>query len=329
MQVEIMGIDTGLRRFEGVFLILLIALMGCSGETGSKGNTPDEVVAVVNNHEITVDVFRKEMRVMEKQFRINDTKQLSREEMVLLKSKALNVLVQEILFNQEISKNGILVSREEFENALATAKDGYDEEGFKRLLQLEGTSSAEWENKLKNNILINKLIDSKVNSKVGVEEEEILRYFEDHKTEFHVPQRVKALHITVETEEEAREIENRLKRKKQKFSDLAREYSVGPEGSDGGDMGYLEAEHMPEEFDSVFKLNVDEISEIIQTPYGFHLFKVIDKKDDAQMDFAGAREKVQSLILHERQGEAFQKWLVGLKEQADIRIINDVFEQIN
>ena len=81
----------------------------------------------------------------------------------------------------------------------------------------------------------------------------------------------------VESEEEIREIQNELRRKQKSFSDLAKEFSLGPEGAQGGDLGYFEAGQMPEEFDDVFKLKKNVVSSIIQTPYGFHLFKVVDK----------------------------------------------------
>ncbi|MEE9258371.1 MAG: peptidyl-prolyl cis-trans isomerase [Nitrospinaceae bacterium] len=309
---------------------MVVFFSGCKGNTEiSKEKLDRAVVSVVNKEKITVNALQKKMKTLERQFRVVDRSKLEPEELLVLKTNALNQLVQDVLFGQEVAKNGILLTYEEVEESLFTVKSGYDDDSFKKFLELEGISLEEWENKFKNNMLIKKLIDGKVNSKVSVKEEELLQYFEAHKDDFHAPQKVKALHIMVETEEEARHIQKQLKRQKRDFSDLAREYSLGPESQDGGDLGYFEAGQMPEEFDDVFKIKINQTSDIIQTPYGYHLFKVVDKKEDKQMDFESAREKIHALLLGERQDKAFKEWFVQLKENADIKIDHDVFAHIN
>ena len=113
------------------------------------------------------------------------------------------------------------------------------------------------------------------------------------------------------------------------FFRLAQEFSLGPEGRDGGDLGYFEAGQMPPEFDKVFDLKIDQTSDIIETPYGFHLFKVVDKTDDLQMDFDSARNIVHDRLIRERREEAFQNWLAVLKEKSNIKIQHDVFSSIH
>ena len=72
---------------------------------------------------------------------------------------------------------------------------------------------------------------------------------------------------------------------------------MGPEGVKGGDLGYFEAGQMPEEFDDVFKLKIDDVSGIIKTPYGFHLFKVIDKIRERKMDFDESKVIIKKILL--------------------------------
>jgi len=132
----------------------------------------------------------------------------------------------------------------------------------------------------------------------------------------------------VETEEEIRTIQKELQSKQKDFSALAREFSLGPEGVRGGDLGYFEAGQMPEEFDNVFKLKINGVSDIIRTPYGFHLFKVEDKVEERKMSFEESKKQVEKILLEELQGSAFQKWLVQLKEKSEIEIKYDLFEKI-
>ena len=107
---------------------------------------------------------------------------------------------------------------------------------------------------------------------------------------FYKKEQVRALHIMVESEEEIRKIQKEIRRKQKPFSSLAKEYSLGPEGIQGGDLGYFEAGQMPEEFDDVFKLKINKISDIIRTPYGFHLFKVVGKVQERKMDFEESKK---------------------------------------
>ena len=153
-------------------------------------------------------------------------------------------------------------------------------------------------------------------------------YF-DKSDEFHKKEQVRALHIMVESEEEIRKIQKEIRRKQKTFSDLAKEYSLGPEGIQGGDLGYFEAGQMPEEFDDVFKLKINKISDIIRTPYGFHLFKVVGKVQERKMDFEESRSSIKKILLRDLQDKAFQKWFLKLKRNAQIDIKYDVFDKIN
>ena len=75
---------------------------------------------------------------------------------------------------------------------------------------------------------------------------------------------------------------------------------------------------MPEEFDGVFNLKVGQISKSIKTPYGYHLFKVVDKKIAAQMTFDDSSKIIYNKLLRYKQSAAFEKWMVDLKNKSSI-----------
>ena len=310
------------------FLVVWILLGACSNELRSVDQTMDSaVVAEVGSDKITVANLRKEMKFMENQFRVRDRKSLTPEELLVLKTNALNRIILNTLLVKEAARNNIQLSRDEYESALLEANDGYQEESFHRLLSIERISAEEWENKFKNNLLIKKLINTKANSKVPVSEDDLQRYYEDHPEEFQKGEQVRFFHIMVETEDEARDIRRQLKSGKKKFSTLAQEYSLSPEGAKGGDLGYFEAGELPVEFAGIFKLKGNQISEVIHTPRGYHIFKVIDKKAVRKMGFEESSKVIQGRLLHEAQDKVFQEWLVKLKNNADIKINHDVLAQ--
>jgi len=313
----------------GIVVGLCLSIVSCSDKSSNDELDGNLVIAVVNSERVLLDEFKKELKLNKIKFRVQGSGDISPEELVWLKNRALEQMIQKVLYKQEAKKNGIEITQEELDEALLKAEMGYAEDSFEKQLEFERLSRKEWESGIENNLLINKLINNFVNSKVSVNDDEMLRYFESNEAKFHKKEQVKALHIMVETEEEIRQIQKELQSKQKAFSDLAREYSLGPEGDHGGDLGYFESGQMPEEFDNVFKLEINGVSDIIRTPYGFHLFKVVDKIEDRKMTFDESKKQIEQVLLQELQDKAFQKWLVELKEKSVIEINYGFLEKIS
>jgi len=320
-----------IHRIRLIFMILLVtACSACSsGVSSSDGVKESATIANVNEEKINVKDFRANLEKHKRKYRVDNSGALDSNSFLWLKTNALNELIQNALFRQEARKSGISLSEEEIEIVLLKAKNGYGEKAFKKYLEIEDISPEEWENDLKNNLLIKKLIDRRVNNNVSVNEEEIKKYFREHADEFHKGKQIKALHIMVETEEEALRIKKQLDSKKVDFAELAREYSIGPEGVEGGDLGYVQEGHMPPELEEIFKLNKGEVSNIIRTPYGSHIFKVVDKRKDSKMNYEESRKTIHDKLVREHQDKAFHEWLLELKEKANIEIENEILAKIS
>lgn len=314
-----------------IYMVLLFFMgSACSSDMNSSdGVKENTIIAKVNEEKVSVQEFRKSLEKQKKKFRVDNSDPLDSNSFLWLKTHTLNEMIQNTLFRQEALKKGINPTEEEIEIVLLQAKSGYDEKAFKKHLEMENISLEEWENDLKNNLLIKNLIDKGVNNKVSVNEAEIQKYFEDHAEEFHKRKQVKALHIMVETEEEALRLKKQLDSKSEDFAQLARELSLGPEGAEGGDLGYVEEGHMPPELEAIFKLKKDEISNIIRTPYGNHLFKVVDKRKERKMSYDESRKIIHDKLVRERQDKAFHDWLLELKEKANIEIENEILAKIS
>lgn len=103
-------------------------------------------------------------------------------------------------------------------------------------------------------------------------------YFFCRKKEKYMTTEVRASHILVATEEEANNLRNEIINGKN-FADVAAEYSNCPSGANGGDLGYFGRGMMVKPFeDAAFKLEVGELSQPVQTQFGWHLIEVTDKK---------------------------------------------------
>ncbi|MDH5761781.1 MAG: peptidylprolyl isomerase [Nitrospinota bacterium] len=301
--------------------------MGCeSGGSDEKGEATD-VVVVVNKEEITREDFQNELKWSKRKYRVRKNDVVEPNQETWLKMNTLNELIQESLLRQEAIRQGIKVTSAEFEKYLDQNKEGYKEDTFERALEIEEISRYQWDEKLKANLLIRKLTEEVINRKIEIPEKDMLDYFNNNKEEFQKGEQVRTLHIMVETEDEARRI-LKMVQKGKSFSDLAKEHSLGLEGKSGGDMGYFEAGQMQKEFDGVFELDVGSVSDIIQTPYGFHIFKVVDKKPERNMNFEESQKQIHAKLLHEAQEKAFQKWVDEIRQKAEIIIKYEILDSI-
>ena len=315
--------------FKPLLLVMILLINSCFDNDPSANFIVDnEVVLTINDEKITSKQFKKMLVEQKKIFKVQNIQELKLEELTWFKNRVLDEIVKKTLLAQEIAKSNITIDQNELDEVLSQKREGYIEGTLEKTLALENISSDEWEKSIKNMRLTKKLIQEHVNSKVSVSEKEMREYF-DKSDKFHKKEQVRALHIMVESEGEIRELQKEIRRKQKSFSSLAKEYSLGPEGVQGGDLGYFEAGQMPEEFDDVFKLKINKVSDIIRTPYGYHLFKVVDKVQERKMDFEESRSSIKKILLKDLQEKAFHEWFLKLKRNARIDIKYDVLEKIN
>ena len=180
-------------------------------------------------------------------------------------------------------------------------------------------SLEDWKVRLGEKLLAEKLIRNHLNYQGEIEENEIRKYYETHLSLFQIPQRVKARQIVVADGEEAIQILKRLK-KGESFEKLAKEKSLGPERVQGGELGYFRQGERPSEFDPLFSMEVGAISEVIKSPYGYHIFKLEEKSDPRVITFEEARPTIIKELRKQKGEEEFQKWLKGLKRRAKLKI---------
>ena len=314
-----------MRSFLIAFIFLYIA---CSGSEKVVDVSSDAVVAEVNGSNVTVDKLRDEIRLLMKQFRVANKNTLTEEEKLLIKTKGLNRIILNNLLVMEAILSGIFLTPKEYAVALGEAKSGYEGDSFREFLKDEGIPSKLWQIRLKNNLLINKLINTKFKIKLSDDETRARVYYKNHKESFEIGQMVHALHIMVASEDESNVVRSALKSQKKSFSELAIMYSLAPEASIGGDLGYFEISQMPEEFGSIVQLKKNQISEIIKTPYGYHVFKVLDLKAPRQLSFSDSKKIIFERFARDEQSDNFKKWLLEMKKNSNIKINENVLSEV-
>ncbi len=315
-----------MRSFFILFIFLYIA---CSDSEKVVDISNDDVVAEVNGSIITVDKLRDEVQLLMEQFRVVNKNTLTEAEKLLLKTKGLNRIIRNNLLIMEASSSGISLTEDEYEVAFGEAKSGYEGDSFREFLNDEGIPSKLWQIRLKNNLLIYKLIRTKFKIKLSDDETKAKAYYKAHKERFEIGQMVHALHIMVASEDESNVVRSALKSQKKSFTELARMYSLAPEASIGGDLGYFEISQMPEEFGSIVQLKKNQVSEVIKTPYGYHVFKVVGLKTSRQLSFSDSKKIIFEQFARDEQSDNFKKWLLELKNNSNIKINENVLSEVS
>ena len=109
---------------------------------------------------------------------------------------------------------------------------------------------------------------------------------------------------------------------------MAKIYSLAPEATIGGNLGYFEISQMPEEFSPIARLKKNQVSEVIKTPYGYHIFKVVDVKTPRQLSFSESKNNIFERFARDEQSDSFKKWLIELKNNSKIKINENILSKI-
>jgi peptidyl-prolyl cis-trans isomerase C len=152
----------------------------------------------------------------------------------------------------------------------------------------------------------------------SVNEEAMHKVYDDAIKQMGDEQEVRARHILVETEDQAKAIQADLK-KGADFAELAKQKSKDPAAADGGDLGYFTKDQMVPEFaDVAFKLDKGQVSDPVKTAFGWHIIKVEDKRKKPVPTFDQVKDQLATVVVQQSQADLVNK----LRTQAKIERTN-------
>lgn len=293
-----------------------LLLAGCTGDHASPPAAPP-AVATVNGEVIPASAIARDL---EKVRRDGGSLALrSEEEVARVRRRYLEQRIEHVLLVQAAKAHHVEVASDEIDRALLRMRADYPSRSFEELLADRGIPLSELRTEIKGRLLIKHLLDEQVNARVAVTDDEVKKWYDAHPEEYTSPEKVHALQIVVKTQEEAERIAKAL-RHHQKFEDLARKYSLGPEAAQGGDLGWFTKTEMPPPIaDACFKLGVGRTSKVVESPYGYHLFKVLERKKASHLDLDDAlKKKIETELRRKKEQEAQDAFVAKLKASAKI-----------
>jgi parvulin-like peptidyl-prolyl isomerase len=232
--------------------------------------------------------------------------------------EVLDGMITEKIMDLRAKELHISISAAELEDKIKEINKDYGED-FSNLLAQENVKYEQWKEDLKKEMLLQKLITIDVNANIKISEDEAEDYFNEHRDHYKTESRVRVAQIVVRNLAMAKKIETRLNAGED-FASVAAKVSIGPEAHRGGDLGFITRQIMPEPLDkTIFSLPVNKISPIVQSSYGFHIFKVLEIQPARIGNFTDIKEEVIADIRSQKEDAAFMNWLEALKMKAVIK----------
>ena len=203
---------------------------------------------------------------------------------------------------------------------------------FEEALAEDGMTMEEYKEQLSKQMKKMRLMDQEVKAKVQVTKKEIDEYYKEHESDFNAPPGVRLQQILLivpagatdrevnRVREQAEQILKRVN-EGEDFTALVKNYSQDPNAAAGGDMGVFRQGELFPALDKVaFTLEVGEVSEVIQSPKGFHILRLLDRKDRKKMTEEERSEEIDVIIYNQKVENAFKEWLKELREKSYVAI---------
>lgn len=317
-------------------MIMTMSLIGCSNKTDEN-----EPVAIVNGQAITLGNYEKLLALnkssMESYYgsdiwstEIEDGKTYKD----TLKEIVLETMIGSEVVYQQAKKDNILPTDEQVQEQIDSFNESIkDDEDYQAELKEMGINEEFLKYQFSRD-LANSNVQAKFEDETKISTDEMKKYYEENKDDYHT-NTVTASHILLKTiDDEGNELSDEEKAKAKKkaeealakvkagedFAEVAKEYSQDSTASNGGELGTFGKGQMVSEFeDAAFAMKPGEISDIVETQYGYHIIKVTERVDE-QQSFDDVKDEIKSTLASEKYSEYVEK----LKDDSTIEEKEDI-----
>lgn len=225
-------------------------------------------------------------------------------------------------------QQGIWVSDEELEGLAREIKKDYAEKDFQDLLLKGFVGYAQWKEGLREQLLIRKITKKASEALPPVSMEEIKVYYDSHPEEFRRPAMVRFRQIVTGTREEADNLQKRLAQGGDMAATVVGSSRV-PASAGSSEPGWFAKGDLDESIEKVvFSLPVGQVSGVVETPYGFHLFEVLGKKPEGVRSLAEAMREIEAKLLGEKQEAFYSHWLQELRTTIPVNINRELLKEL-
>ena len=246
----------------------------------------------------------------------------------VLKKQVLQGMIEQQVLINEAKRRSLSIPETVLDESLQELQSGYPSSDFEEHLKKRGLTSDQWRELQRNKLLVERLIENEVYSKIPISDQEIKFYYQGHRKEFYDPDQVHCQHIVTNKQEKSIKILALLD-KGESFTALAQKFSESPDRVNGGDLGLIKRGEYPVVFNVCFELATGQISSIITSDYGFHIFHLIEKRPAHSLPLSEVRSRIKKGLVTSKGQQNLKTWLDDLFKTAKIRVREDVLKEIH
>jgi len=330
-----------MRKLALVSLILLLSVFSCSKKAEqvklSEGMPAYELGKAISATLPDLDPDKNMVLVSSKQFnvttgevllliqtnfssRVGQVKSMDAEQLKGVFNNLAKSLGEQKLLLSAAGKAGIMAAETEVDSIINLQYERYGgEEKYAEWLERNGMLMATVREDIRKNITISDFLDNALEKNVAVTEEDILAVYDQDKT-------ASVRHILLLTQGKSDSAKQEIRTKMEEilakakagedFAELAKEYTEDPGSkSNGGLYENFEKGRMVKPFeDAAFSIPIGELSDVVETQYGFHILKVIDRQKETR-PLEEVREEITSVLERDKRNEAYNNFMENLKSE--------------
>jgi peptidyl-prolyl cis-trans isomerase SurA len=311
------------------------------GACARRANPDRQVWAEVDGKPI----FRDEVENYYRNRLAPTSSETGRDEQALsLKLNILNELINNEILLAHAARAGVDVSGAEVDKRLADLRTPYSDQEFQKKLKDQGMTLNDLRQQVSDSLLVEKLINKEITSRLSVSDREVAAYYERNKASFNVPEtqyHLAQILVTPVSDPQLRNLasddaktpaaaERKIKalsarlRKGEDFDKLAQAYSEDPNTvSGGGDMGFIPASALASQSKILMalqSLKVGQVSGIIRDSEGYHIVKILGREDAGQRPLSDPRvqNSIRQTLMNEKEQLLKAAYIEGLRDKAKV-----------
>lgn len=348
-------LKNGARLTAGLLCLIVCGCAGKSAQHQTSANTSlNQPIATVNGHPIPAKTYEMYLKNGRDALGLDDKSEEGRRRLDQLREGIVSELIDRTLIRDESERLGLTLTPETLTNAerKTIAELGGDQQ-YDSYLGEHGFTRDEYREIIKSEIY-GELLRNELNKGLSVSDAEVRKFYAEHQTEaqFQQPESVTAAHILVAArptlitqrlqkeknlsgEALAAAVREEIERLRQRAQELRRQAARGAdfaalarESSDdagtrdrGGDLGTFQRQsHAPAFDEAAFAMKVGQISDVVQTDFGFHIIKKTKHEPARTQTFAEAEPEIRKLLHRRLEAQKLADWLKDARRKANIRI---------
>ncbi len=247
----------------------------------------------------------------------------------------LDQLIGYKLLLQEAKVRNITIPELDIDASIEKMKKQFtNEEDFKKALTAEGMTLDQLRQDTREGMLVSKVLDSEMTGKTPPSDQDIAAFYEKSKDRFKEGETVHASHILIKAAQNADEATKKKAREQADallaqikggadFAALAKQSSQDPGSAvRGGDLGFFGKGAMPPPFENAaFALNIGEMSGVVETPFGFHIIKVTEKKPARTVPLQEVSAQIKQYLIQQQREQQANALVGQLRAKGKVEIL--------